>query len=161
MKEIYKNYFITKDSKVYNKHNKIMSPADNGKGYLILNLRVDGGNKCKAIHRLVAEAFIPNPLNLPEVNHIDGNRQNNSVENLEWITHGNNIKHSYILENRSATGSNNANATIDETKAEEICVLLEEGLSSAKIRDEGYPYTIVRQIKQRRTWKHVSCKYNF
>lgn len=45
------------------------------------------------VHRLVASAFIPNPLNLPEVNHIDGNRQNNSVTNLEWVTRQSNYQH--------------------------------------------------------------------
>lgn len=45
------------------------------------------------VHRLVAQAFIPNPNNLPEVNHIDGNRQNNSINNLEWVTRNGNIAH--------------------------------------------------------------------
>jgi hypothetical protein len=72
-------------------------------GYIEKNgyIRVKFENKClggivrTTVHRLVAEAFIPNPLNLPEVNHIDSNRQNNHVSNLEWVTHSDNMKHSY------------------------------------------------------------------
>lgn len=47
----------------------------------------------KQLHRIVAEAFIPNPLKLPEVNHKDGNKKNNCVENLEWVTHRGNVIH--------------------------------------------------------------------
>lgn len=62
-------------------------------GYKFVCLRKDGKNKNLLIHRLVAEAFIPNPKNLPCVNHKDGNKQNNNVENLEWCTQGENLKH--------------------------------------------------------------------
>lgn len=73
------------------------------KGYIEKNgyVRVRFENKClgkvvrTTVHRLVAEAFLPNPNNLPEVNHKDSNRQNNNVENLEWVTHSDNMKHSY------------------------------------------------------------------
>lgn len=64
-------------------------------------IRVRFENKClgsvvrTTVHRLVAEAFIPNPDCLPEVNHIDSNRANNHVSNLEWVTHSENMKHSY------------------------------------------------------------------
>ena len=57
------------------------------KGYLQVELRDDyGKRKIKKVHRLVAETFIPNPDNLPEVNHKDENKQNPSVSNLEWCT---------------------------------------------------------------------------
>lgn len=161
MKEIYKGYFITKDGRVFNKHNKQLSPVDNGKGYLILNINIDGKRKCKALHRLLAEAFIPNPDNLPEVNHIDANRTNNSLDNLEWVTHGQNIRHSYKMQNRSAVGVNNANVTITEDTVKEICELLQKGFKSSKIRDLGYPYNIVRQIKSKAIWIHISSNYNF
>ena len=61
--------------------------------YRFVCLRKDGVNKNHSVHRLVAEAFIPNPNNLPEVNHKDGNKQNNCVDNLEWCTRSENLKH--------------------------------------------------------------------
>lgn len=64
-------------------------------GYPVLNLSKDGVIKTKYIHRLVAEAFIDNPQNLPVVNHKDGNKENNNVSNLEWVTQRNNILHRF------------------------------------------------------------------
>ena len=64
-----------------------------GCGYFRTNLAKDGVNKTFKVHRLVAEAFIPNPNNLPEVNHKDGNKQNNCVDNLEWCDRHHNMKH--------------------------------------------------------------------
>ena len=66
----------------------------NSKGdYFAITLQSKGKVRHTRIHRLVAEAFIPNPLNLPEVNHIDGNKQNNRVDNLEWCTPRQNANH--------------------------------------------------------------------
>lgn len=67
-----------------------LTKCDNGKGYDHVRL---GKHTMKQLHRIVAEAFIPNPLNLPEVNHKDGNKKNNCVENLEWVTHQGNVIH--------------------------------------------------------------------
>ena len=128
---------------------------------MILNINVDGKRKCKAIHRMLAEAFIPNPNNLPEVNHKDANRMNNSLDNLEWVTHGQNIKHSYSLKNRSALGINNTNVSLTENTVKEICQYLEQGIKSSKLRDMGYPYNIVRKIKSKAIWTHISKDYNF
>ena len=63
---------------------RILKPVRTPKGYLIINLYKNGEMKSYRIHRLVAKTFIPNPDNLPEVNHKDENKENNSVQNLEW-----------------------------------------------------------------------------
>lgn len=62
-------------------------------GYNCPMLQKNGVKKFEKVHRLVAKAFIPNPYNLPVVNHKDGNRSNNAVENLEWCTYSENSQH--------------------------------------------------------------------
>ena len=63
---------------------RILKPLRNLKGYLLVNLYKNGERKTYRVHRLVAKTFTPNPHNLPEVNHKDENKENNSVQNLEW-----------------------------------------------------------------------------
>lgn len=81
-------YAVTADGKVWSyRRQKYLSPADNGHGYLHVELTDASGNKKKKrIHRLVAEAFLPNPEGKTDVGHKDNCRNNNNVENLEWVT---------------------------------------------------------------------------
>jgi len=72
---------------------QIMKPKVVTKGYLAVTIFKDGKGKTIRVHRLVAIAFIPNPLNLPQVNHIDGDKKNNRVDNLEWCTNHQNSSH--------------------------------------------------------------------
>ena len=66
---------------------------NNSKGYWRVGIQINNRQKHFAVHRLVALAFIPNPNNLPQINHIDGNKNNNCVSNLEWCDNGHNIRH--------------------------------------------------------------------
>lgn len=74
---------------------KIRVPRIHSTGYFCLNLTLNYKWKSIVIHRLVAQAFIPNPENKPQVNHIDGNKLNNCVSNLEWVTRLENVRHSW------------------------------------------------------------------
>ena len=81
-----------------NSDNKILSPSKKSNGYMQINLFTnDGRRKKEYVHRLVAITFIPNESRLPEVNHIDGIRDNNRASNLEWVTHDENMKKSSLL----------------------------------------------------------------
>lgn len=72
---------------------KLLKLHISNNGYYRVILVSDNKNKNFLIHRLVAKAFIPNPNNLPEINHIDGNKSNNIIDNLEWCNHSYNIQH--------------------------------------------------------------------
>lgn len=76
--------------------NFYLKPFSNNKGYLLVHLTINGKRSNQLIHRLVAKAFIPNPDNLPQVNHIDGNKSNNRVNNLEWCTDSYNQNHAIV-----------------------------------------------------------------
>jgi DNA-binding transcriptional regulator YiaG len=84
------DYQITYDGRIINKKwGREVKPQKNGKGYL----RVGIAGKLRFVHRLVAEKFVPNPDNLPQVNHKDGNKLNNCAENLEWVSNQDNRDH--------------------------------------------------------------------
>lgn len=75
---------------------RILTPTDNGYGYSIIGLQKNCIRKNHYVHRLVAEAFIPNPNNYPQINHKDYNRKNNNVDNLEWCTSKQNTQYSSV-----------------------------------------------------------------
>ena len=78
-------YAITTCGKVWSyRSKKFLRPSNDGRGYLFVGLCKNGTRKQYRIHRLVAEAYIPNPDNLPEVNHKDENKEHNYIGNLEW-----------------------------------------------------------------------------
>ena len=88
------NYLITKDGRVFSKRaNKYLKPKIDPDGYLLVSISTNNVNKQISIHRLVAMTYIENPNNYPYVNHIDNNKQNNNITNLEWCTPKQNMIH--------------------------------------------------------------------
>lgn len=91
-------YSINKNGDVYSHYkNIIVKTHTNRKGYLMVNLYKSGVGKLIPIHRLIALTFIPNPENKPEIDHIDTNRKNNSIDNLRWCTRKENCNNPLTL----------------------------------------------------------------
>lgn len=92
----YENYEISTQGRVMNtRRNKLLTPNKNTWGYLGVFLYKNGIGKRHQIHRLVAQAFLETPLEKNEVNHIDGDKTNNYITNLEWVTRSENMKHAH------------------------------------------------------------------
>ena len=99
--------FYRNQSSTWEHEEKILKAGDNGRGYLFVNLSMNNKQYHRYVHRLVAEAFIPNPENKATVNHIDCNRHNNNVKNLEWATYREN--NDYALKVMREQGENKRN----------------------------------------------------
>ncbi len=102
---------------------QLLKHSTNTKGYLVVRLSKPGVRLSARVHRLVAMTFIPNPDELPEVNHKDGNRCNPALSNLEWCTSSGNSLHAYYV--------------LGSVKMPRICKLTEEQV--VKIRSEHVP----------------------
>ena len=93
------NYTVSSKGEVFNARGMRLKPDVSKNGYLRVSLSYgDAKHKRCLVHRLVAKAFIANPGNLPQVNHINGDKADNRVENLEWCTALQNLNHSGIIE---------------------------------------------------------------
>lgn len=88
---------VFKNGRIFRNHDfgKVECPVSLTNKYSVVSAMVDGKQKHFYVHRLMAEAFIPNPENKPQVNHKDGNRSNNDLSNLEWVTAKENVVHAY------------------------------------------------------------------
>ena len=102
MREIWKDaigyenlYQVSNLGRIKNKKNKLLKITYDIKGYARVWLYKNKTYFNERINRLVAKAFIPNPDNLPQVNHIDGDKTHNNINNLEWCTASENIRHAY------------------------------------------------------------------
>lgn len=116
------NYIVYPDGKLFSiKRGVFLKGGLDTDGYRQHILCVNGERYCKKIHRLVAQAYIPNPHNHPVINHKDGDKLNNNVDNLEWCTISHNTKEAYRLKALNQSGEKN-NACIYKDNIVEDCM---------------------------------------
>ena len=121
-------------------------------GYPSVNLSAPGVRKSVRIHRLVAEAFLPRPVEATEVNHIDATRDNNRVSNLEWVTASGNRLHAYRHGKLIAAGESNGYSKLTEQAVIEIRGTGNETMFASRF---GVSIRTVRDVRSRRTWNHI------
>lgn len=149
-------YFVTEDGAIYWQYQsrfEEMATQVTKNGYRYIQL----GTTRKLVHRLIAQTFIPNPDNKPCVNHKDGNKLNNTVSNLEWVTHSENMRHAFdtgIYPARKGSKQNNAKLT--EAIVAEIKQRLKVGVTGTLLAKEyGVAHGRIYDIKHGRSWNHV------
>ena len=119
-KKLGDNYIISDEGIIKNiATDRVINPWLNNNGYRYVTLNLEGTRKNYRVHRLVAEKFIPNPNNLPQVNHKDGNKQNNEIDNLEWCDSSYNVQHA-IKQGLILLGVNNKRSKLSQEDVDYI-----------------------------------------
>lgn len=158
-------YSVTQDGRVYS-HSRIdsrghrcsgrfLNPSPDNKGYLRVTLRSDGHQKTLKVHRLVAQSFIPNPYCKPEVNHINGDKSDNCIKNLEWNTSSENANHAFRTGlKRGAKGVLNG-----RSKLSEVDVIAIRNSGSITLRELANKYRVTETqictIRKGKAWRHL------
>ena len=158
----YNSILVSEDGQIFSSKNKeLRKVRDNGLGYLFLDICEKGVVKKEYVHRLVAQTYIPNPENKPQVNHKDHNKQNNTASNLEWVTSKENHQYSWDNSMRDADGESNSQSILTETTVRGICEMLEDGGRNVDIaKTFSVPTYMVSDIRGRKTWASVSKDYD-
>lgn len=153
------NYFITSEGLVWSVNRCIFLKATRPKsGYSGVCLRVNNKTVFRTVHSLVAEAFVPNPENKPQVNHIDGNKTNNHVDNLEWVTHSENQRHAINIGiKRFPKGSRVYNSKLTEAivlRARDEYA--QGGVTHAKLAKKyGVSQSTMTMAINKTKWRHI------
>ena len=160
------NYYITDDGRIYSeKTHKFLSTQLDKDGYVKCRMiSTDNKRHRYSVHRLLMENFCPREdmVNL-QVNHIDGNKQNNHIENLEWTTPSENTKHAFSINLKTQKGiNNNANKYSEEVILKAIEMLLSKKYTGAEIdRQLGFCKDYANSIKRKERWTHLTKDIDF
>ena len=154
----FENYSVSNFGNIKNiKTGNILKQNVHSNGYYVLNIKPNGRNgtsKTLKVHREVAIAFIENLNNLPQVNHIDGNKLNNVVTNLEWCTASENMKHAYSIGLKDSRGERSSSSKLTNEMVKEI-------LDNPQIRNIEFAKkfnidrSAISKIRSKKNWSHI------
>jgi len=152
-------YFISEEGRVFNKKGRLLAvrirkEPKSSFERVYISLSIDKKQHYFTLSRVIAEVYIPNPTNLPQVNHKDGNPLNNHYTNLEWCTQSDNIKHAIKTGLKAMHGENNSASKLTTSLVEEIRDLYSTGNISFRALADKYnvSYTTIRYAVKRKTW---------
>lgn len=150
------HYTIYEDGRVFSKRsNKFLKPSLTKAGYFTYS------KKLGTVHRLIAEYFLGGIPKGMVVNHKDGNKQNNSLDNLEVITHAENVKHAYETGlAKGKKGQENSQAKLSDKDCEKLCKMLLDGFDNETIgREFNLHSRYVSLIRHGKRWEHLTEKH--
>lgn len=161
--ESYPNYSVDSEGRIFNNETgKEKAQYVNRDGYKVVDMYKNNKPTRKTVHRFVALAFIPNPENKPCVNHLDGNKENNKVENLEWATYSENTIHAFetgLLVREK--GEKVHNAIFSDEEIHQVCRMMQAGYRNIDIQSKlNVPKYLLKNIRNNGAWSHISCQYN-
>jgi hypothetical protein len=163
------NYKVDVLGNIYGLDGRILKPGKDKKGYLRVVLSIENKLCTKKVHRLIAQTFIPNIENKPQVNHINGIKNDNRVDNLEWVTAKENTKHAidnglfYFNTSKQSInintkkGSLNVMSLLNEQKVKEIRQKFIPRKYTRKMLSIEYSVSenCIKDIVIRKSWKHI------
>ena len=135
----YPGYKANRMGEIKGKRDKLLNQYINANGYKRVSLYVDGSPKHRMVHRLVAFTFIPNPDNLPEIDHIDNNPANNHVDNLRWISKADNVNRRDHVKNGKCYYKNQ--------KGWQVHYRMDAKIHTKYFKQEQYAINYVAQLK--------------
>lgn len=158
----YEYYLVSNMGRIYSmKSKQYLSTRLDDNGYLSVTMSIKGKRTRVRVHRLVGKLFVNNPLNLPELDHIDNDRTNAKADNLKWVTHKENIAHTFSLgnhisQNKDISGELNP---MHKLTVEQVKIIREKynsGVSRYKIsKDFNISWTMVDDIVKYNNWVSV------
>ena len=147
-------YMISDQGRVKFDKEKILKPGRNPDGYLLVILSKDKIRKTCTIHRLLCLNFLDNPNNQKTINHINGIKDDNRLENLEWCSQSHNVKHAFNNGLKiSSKGINHGRSKLTEKQIIEIRSSNLKGVELGRLY--GVDHTTISLIKRRKNWKHI------
>jgi len=132
---------------------RILKSSVGKNGYPMLDLCKDGKIKRFLVHRLIAQTLLPNPNNKEQVNHINGNKLDNRLENLEWNTRSENQKHAIKIGLRSAKGEKNSQSKI--TEQDVLYIRKSEEKGSILAKKFNISHSSICDIRKGRSWSYL------